>query len=93
MLTPNWTLCVEFACLPPVCVGSLQLFWPPPTLQRDAWARVNVFSKFIVGVNVNVSGCPLSVLALQDTVDLQGVPGLLPCDSWVHPHPESDNQK
>lgn len=32
-----------------------------------------VFSKFIVGVNVSVSGCPLSVLALQDTVNLSRV--------------------
>jgi len=28
--------CVEFACSPPVCVGSLRLLWLPPTAQKHA---------------------------------------------------------
>ena len=28
--------CVEFACSPSVCVGSLRVLWLPPTVQRHA---------------------------------------------------------
>jgi len=28
--------CVEFACSPRVCVGSLRVLWLPPTVQKHA---------------------------------------------------------
>ena len=50
--------CVEFACSPCVCVGSLRLLCFPPTLQKHVkWEKVNRYSKLPVSVNVSVDGC------------------------------------
>ena len=51
--------CVEFACSPCACVGSLWLLQLPPKVQKHAKLRVRLtgHSKFPVSVNVCVDGC------------------------------------
>ena len=51
--------CVEFACSPCVCVGSVQLLWLSSTVQKHAKLAVRLIgqSKLPVGVNVSEDGC------------------------------------
>uniref|UniRef100_A0A3B4GB83 Leucine rich adaptor protein 1 n=1 Tax=Pundamilia nyererei TaxID=303518 RepID=A0A3B4GB83_9CICH len=66
------SFCVEFACSPCVCVGSLRVLRLPPTVQRHATC-----------VNVRVNGClSLCVSPATDWRPVQGVPCLSPYDSW-----------
>jgi len=73
--------CVEFACSPHVCMGSLQVPWLPPTTQNC----LSGDSKLSLGVSVSVAGflCRLSLCGpVMDWRPVKGVPRLSPNDSW-----------
>ncbi|XP_075308222.1 serine/threonine-protein kinase OSR1b isoform X2 [Odontesthes bonariensis] len=74
--------CVEFACSPRVCVGSLRVLRLPPTVQKIMHVRLIGISKLSVGVSVSVHGCLSLCGPAMDWRPVQGVPRLSPIDCW-----------
>jgi len=52
----------SFACSPRVCVGSLRVFWLPPS-PKNMHVRL-IDSKLSLGVSVSVDGCLSCCVAL-----------------------------
>jgi len=76
-LIPGYgTFCVEFACSPLVCVGSLRVLRLPPTIQKD---RLIGDSKLYLGMSVSVHGRCGPVM---DWRPVQGVLCLQPNERW-----------
>ena len=73
------SLCVEFGCYPSACIRTQ----PSSHCPKTVWLTGH--SKLSLGVSVSVDGC-LSRLSLcgpvMDWRPVQGVPCLLPNDSW-----------
>ena len=77
------SFCVEFACSPRVCVGSLRVLRLPPTIQRHACGdRLIGDSKVALGVNVCVNGCLSLCCPVMNWRLVQGVPRLSPVRYW-----------
>lgn len=53
--TQLWAVCAEFAYSPCACMGSHQVFWPPPRVQTHACLANSWF--YIVSINACLSLC------------------------------------
>ena len=90
--TPSWgLLCVEFACSPRVCVGSLRVLRLAPTLQKHA-CQVNwcLYQIVLRSECVRLYGCLSLCGPVMDWRPVQGVSRLSPDDCWDRLQPPHD---
>jgi len=79
--------CVESACSPRVCVGSLQVLRLPP-VQKNMHVRLIGVSKLSLGVSLH--GCLSLCGPVMDWRPVQGEPRLSPDDRWDRLQPPRD---